>query len=248
MKKKVIVISAVVALIALIAGGSLAWFSDTDSAKNTFTFGEIDIVQYEQEHDENGELQDFTQNQVLFPIVNTNDAGELDLSDEINADDANYIEKLVSVESVGKNEAYVRTFIAVPASIKDILVLDVNTADGWVADNKTWPNATVDGMEYAIVSFTYGEALAQDDVTPYNLKGVYLKETVDAQVDPADDVKKFCTLNDDGSYTFYEYDITGTVNVLVATQGIQVRGFESMTVSDAIDTVFPEAPDFTAVQ
>lgn len=248
MKKKIIVLSVAVALVALIVGGSLAWFIDTDSVKNTFTVGEIKITQHEQEHDEDGNLQDFTQNQVLLPLVNVDGTGKLNVDDEINAQDINYVEKLVRVENVGKNDAYIRTFIAVPATIKDILILDVNTSDGWTKDEKSWPTVTVNGLKYAIVSFTYEKAIANGEFTPYNLKGVYIDPSVDAQINPDNGKKQFCTLNSDGTYTYYNYDITGEVNVLVATQGGQVPGFEDKTVSEALDTVFPTAPDFSDVQ
>ena len=116
MKKKltlVIALAAVVLTIA-IAGGTLAWFTADDAAKNTFTVGRIEITQYEQEHDANGDLQSFTQDQDLLPIVNVSSP----------ADDGNYVEKIVTVENTGRNNAYVRTFIAYPKALKDVLHLD----------------------------------------------------------------------------------------------------------------------------
>ena len=41
MKKKVISIALVIALIAVIAVGSFAYFTDTKSATNTFTMGDV---------------------------------------------------------------------------------------------------------------------------------------------------------------------------------------------------------------
>ena len=62
MKKKVLAISLIVALLAIaVVSGSLAWFSDEDSVTNTFTVGEIDIFQHEHEHDDAGAIRDFTQ-------------------------------------------------------------------------------------------------------------------------------------------------------------------------------------------
>ncbi len=43
MKKKVISIALVIALIAVIAVGSFAYFTDTKSATNTFTMGDVKI-------------------------------------------------------------------------------------------------------------------------------------------------------------------------------------------------------------
>lgn len=43
MKKKIISIALVVAMIAIIAAGSFAYFTDTDSAENVFTVGNVKI-------------------------------------------------------------------------------------------------------------------------------------------------------------------------------------------------------------
>ena len=242
MKKKVTIISLALALIAiLVIGSSLAWFTDEDQATNTFTIGSVKIPQDEKEHDENGELQDFTQGQMLLPVVNTENVTE----------DDNYVEKLVSVKNIGKNDAYVRTFIAVPAALKEVLHLDVaaDSADGWSKDTQAWPNVVVgEGeatLEYAVISFTYNKALEKDDVTPYVLKRVYLDAAVDVKNNAAGE-RQFCTVNSDGTYTFYDFDITREVKVLVATQGCQTAGFEQ-GAANALDTAFGTAPDFTVV-
>ena len=48
MKKKIIVVSLIVSLVAIaIVGSSLAFFSDTDEKVNVFTVGKIDIDQLE---------------------------------------------------------------------------------------------------------------------------------------------------------------------------------------------------------
>lgn len=242
MKKKVTIISLALALIAILAiGSSLAWFTDEDQATNTFTIGSVKIQQDEKEHDENGELQDFTQGQMLLPVVDTENVTE----------DANYVEKLVSVKNTGKNDAYVRTFIAVPAALQEVLHLDVATdsADGWSKDAQTWPNVVVEegasAVEYAVISFTYNKALEKDEATPYVLKGIYLDAAVDIKSNASGE-KQFCTMNSDGTYKFYDFDITREVKVLVATQGCQTAGFEG-GAADALDTAFGIAPDFTLV-
>ena len=43
MKKRIVTIALVVALMATAIGGTLAYFTDTDSEKNTFTVGNVDI-------------------------------------------------------------------------------------------------------------------------------------------------------------------------------------------------------------
>ena len=44
MKKKILSIALVVAMVAVIAAGSLAYFTDTESADNVFTVGNVDIT------------------------------------------------------------------------------------------------------------------------------------------------------------------------------------------------------------
>ena len=49
MKKKILTICLVVALLATAVGGTLAYFKDTDKAENVFTFGNVKIEQHEQQ-------------------------------------------------------------------------------------------------------------------------------------------------------------------------------------------------------
>ena len=104
MKKKIVLIGAAIALIAILAvGGSLAYFMDTDDVTNVFTVGSVDIEQNEE----------FVQESQLLPVVGT---------DPTKADD-NYIQKKVTVENKGKNDAYVQTLVAVPSCLDTAGVL-----------------------------------------------------------------------------------------------------------------------------
>lgn len=238
MKKKITVVALVLSVMAIVAlGSTLAWFTSEDSATNTFEIGEVKIKQYEMEKNEDGSYQEFTQGQMMLPIVKVDNPSE----------DANYIDKLVAVKNEGKNDAYVRTFIAYPMALNGILHFDVAIADtGWTRDQVTWPTQTVNGVEYKIISYTYNKALAKGDKTPDVLKGVYMDAAVDVK-ENASGVKQFCTRNADRSYTFYDFDITTEIKVLVATQGCQTAGFEN-GAANAIDTAFGNtAPDFTKV-
>lgn len=245
MKKKITVVALALSLLAIVvAGSTLAWFTSEDSATNTFVIGEVKIAQYEMEPDGNNGFRPFTQNQTMLPIVKVNEPST----------DANYIDKLVSVKNEGRNDAYVRTFIAVPATLVDIIHLDVNVADGWGKDDISWPNQMVkdeknNEIAYKIISFTYNKALKNGEKTPDVLKGVYMDARVDVkEMTPDDetDNRKFCTL-ENGSYKFYNFDINTKIKVLVATQGCQVDGFTG-GAADTLDTVFDKkAPNFANV-
>ena len=47
MKKKVLLITAIVAILAIAVSGTLAYFTAEDSATNTFTIGSVKIEIYE---------------------------------------------------------------------------------------------------------------------------------------------------------------------------------------------------------
>jgi predicted ribosomally synthesized peptide with SipW-like signal peptide len=70
-KKKVVLIVASLCMVLMLAiGGTIAYFTDTDEATNTFTVGNVKIDLIEQQRSEDGKtLVDFTQNKVLMPIV-----------------------------------------------------------------------------------------------------------------------------------------------------------------------------------
>ena len=71
MKKKVFALSLALGALALIlSAGTLAYFSDTDTATNTFTLGKVEIELKETDHEGN----DFVQNQKLVPGSSTVDA------------------------------------------------------------------------------------------------------------------------------------------------------------------------------
>ena len=232
MKKKIFVAAVALCLMAVLSFGTLAWFSSTDSVKNTFTVGSVKIQQNEQQHDANGNLEAFVQDQTLLPVVDPQNPAE----------DENYVEKIVTVTSTGANPAYVRTHIAVPTALVDVLTLDISDSANWTAEAGT-QTCVVDGVDFTVFSYTYGVALNKDESTDVLLEGVYLNANVDVKAN-AQGVAQFCTWNDAaGAYDFYDFDVTGKVSVLVATQGVQSQGFAD--AKSALDTAFPTIPDFS---
>ena len=234
MKKKIIAICAVVLLLGVVSYGTLAYFSDTtDPVTNTFTVGSVKIRQDEQQHDAAGNLEAFTQDQTLLPVVDPTNP----------QDDDNYVEKIVTVTSTGKNPAYVRTHIAVPTALAKVLTLDVSDSTNWVLEDGTQTqDVTVDGktVNFTVYSYTYTQALGKDQSTDVLLEGVYMNADVDMQDNNG--VLQFCTRDANGQLEFYDYDVTGKVYVLVASQGVQSQGFSD--AASALDAAFPNIPDF----
>lgn len=99
MKKKITAIFLCVALVAIaIVGASLAYFTDTKSATNTFTVGNVKINLIEQQKGKNG-LEAFESDKTLVP----------------GTSDKNAVSKIVTVENTGKNDAWVWVDLKIPA-------------------------------------------------------------------------------------------------------------------------------------
>ena len=123
-KKKILTIALCVALVAaLVVGASIAYFTDTKEATNTFTVGgvKIELLEKQRDYDDQGNLKDalvdFEQDKVLMPIADTNIAAN---PDEFGMTPvANYVDKMVYVKNTGKSDAYVRAYFAIPSILDD---------------------------------------------------------------------------------------------------------------------------------
>lgn len=101
MKKKTILVAAIAVMLvaALVVGGTLAYFTDTDTKTNTFTMGNVKIDLNEQQKGENG-LVPFDQNKQLVPG---------------KSNDGNAVSKIVTVKNTGANDAWVWVELKIPA-------------------------------------------------------------------------------------------------------------------------------------
>lgn len=99
MKKKITALCLCVALLAIaVVGASLAYFTDTDNATNTFTVGNVKIDLIEQQKGENA-LEAFENNKPLVP----------------GTSDKNAVSKIVTVKNTGENDAWVWVDLKIPA-------------------------------------------------------------------------------------------------------------------------------------
>ena len=100
MKKKILALSLCVVMLAIaIVGGTLAYFTDTKSATNTFTVGNVKIDLIEQQKGAKG-LETFNQDKVLVPG---------------KSNDGNAVSKIVTVKNTGNNDAWVWVDLKIPA-------------------------------------------------------------------------------------------------------------------------------------
>ncbi len=244
-KKKILVLAVSVALIAILAiGGSLAYFTDTDEATNTFTAGGVAIDLIEKERDGNGGLKEFTQGQVLMPIVGSAQGEKDDLGQPVAE---NYIDKIVTIKNTSKSAAWVRAYFAIPSALDDgyetfnaganILHFNFGNKNGastygvqwnWQHGNSwNYFETTIDGVTYNVYYADYYQPLPAGETTEQFISGVYLDSNVDMK---------------DGVYVdnrFPTADLSilkGTVKCPVKAVAVQAAGFDNAAA--AIDAAF----------
>lgn len=151
--KKATLATAGVLGVAAIVGtlGTMSYFTDTDSATNTFTFGNvsIDLIEKQRTVDsttgcKTTTLEDFgttASSSVFYPLVGAASGGAKDaiaMPADCVADTnltsgalaENYVDKMVSVKNDGASAAWVRVYYAIPRAL-----LDSNLDDGNETNN-----------------------------------------------------------------------------------------------------------------
>ena len=250
MKKKIIALCLIVALAATaVIGGTLAYFTDTDKAVNTFTVGGVAIDLIEQQS--NADHTDFVPyaegDKLLMPIVGSAQ-GEKYPNGQPKA--VNYIDKVVTVTNTGKSAAYVRAYFAIPSALDNgystfaagLNILHFNFGHNLTTGASTngiewnWKQANghdkyfeceIDGVAYNVYYADYYQVLPAGATTEQFVSGVYLDKNVDMK---------------DGKY----YDmrspeielpiLSGQVKCPVFAVAVQADGFDNAT--DAVDAAF----------
>ena len=281
MKKRIITISLVIALLATCFAGTYAYLTDTDEAVNTMTLGSVAIEQTEWERvvedgkwvltgetDKYGytpeKIQPFTQNKPLNPAVFAD--GMIKYDDRANGkhqqswgqigapgsnqlfDDSvkNVIDKFVFVTNTGKNDAYVRTIVALEQgniAADNFMNVIMTNSDAKGQENNYqghWEKETaatdvvIGGTKYVILVYTYcgptsnpTGILAPGAASYPSLLQVYMKpEATNADVAAIDG-------NKNGKY-----------DILVLSQAVQAAGFAD--AATALDTAFGDVTAATA--
>ena len=164
MKKKLLVLSLCVALAAIaIAGASLAYFTDTKSATNTFTVGnvKIDLIEstfHREGNDNSGDTSIPDPTQTASGMKYVTDGHKAFTDAEIKADAAKYsdyigekgknmvpgrgVAKCPYVINTGANDAYVRIRVMVPSAANNDFVA---VKDGGVITNQWCSTAFING-------------------------------------------------------------------------------------------------------
>jgi len=220
MKKILALVAALSVIVSVVASGSIAYLSDTDSSANVMTLGNVDIMLHEQEFDENGRLVEYTQEKSLFPLVgdptDTDNDGYLD-HDQV-------LDKIVTIQNTGKSDAYVRAIIAYEgAALSSGKIHIVDNDDTTVLTQETIENVVIDGVRYDVIVYTYKAALAPNATTAPSLKQIWMDPLASSA-----DVAAF----------------GNTYDTLVVVQGVQTNGFED--ANTALNTAFGSASEKAA--
>ena len=228
-KRKLMLVAVALCMVAILGfGGTLAYLTDTETATNVFTTGNVDIKL----------IEDFDANSKLMP----------------GTAEQNNVKKVITVENTGSEDAYVRVHIAIPAILNSgdddhpaqaalnnslhFNMSPASVADGqwsWsedgtsnVPDNaEDWHMYQIDlpngdkTVTYDVYVVTYESALAKDAVTATPaMYQVYL----DAKLN-----------NDDMQEIL---DTIGDIKILVAAEAVQKAGFDNAydAFKAAVDT------------
>lgn len=244
MKKKIISICLVLAILAVAATGTLAYFTDEDGAKNTFTYGNVDIEQLEKERIEQSDdntaadnIQDFTQDKELFPVVGapawaddyqsfpTGGSSKL-FTDAMG----NVQDKFVFVENTGTSDVYFRTLVAIEQGTLEYAawdaVLGTNVNLDHYDSTLIATDVVIGDTEYVIYEYVYkrdngaGAGVLEAGLTsrPSLLQLFLYKEATQ------EDVAALDANNDE------------KINVLVVSQAVQTAGFSD--AATALDEAF----------
>ena len=241
--KKIITLCLIVALaITAVTGATLAYFTDTDEATNTFTVGGVAIALHEsnkesdvaegEDVDVDDDYQEWLEDQVLMPGDNQ----------------TNTVSKVVTVQNTGKSDSYVRVHIAIPSVLDDGAdtfdassnLLHFNSyADSYVDGKWNWGKkvttgrtnfvgagdtwnfytTTISDISYNVYVVTYETALAPNATTLSAMHQVYLyKDVTNADIDKANETLK------------------GNWNIKIIAEGTQTEGFTD--AFNALNTSF----------
>ena len=246
MKKKLTAIFLCVALAAIaIVGASLAYFTDTKSVTNTFTVGnvKIDLLESSLHRENAGIANGTTSTSELWSDVakegsgNTSKykAGDTFYTDaQIEANAAKYkcenvqlipgrsYHKMPYVKNVGKNDAYIRIRVMIPADL-DTAILNSSIYTQTALDNKEFTMAyddsgTVarDGVKYNVYTFTRLDPLAPEEMTYWNVWGIIKMDT---------DVT-----SEEAEQLLAKYS-NGVFPIRVEADAIQAEGFANATAA-----------------
>lgn len=234
-KRKILMLAMSLCMVAILAvGGTLAYFTDTDSKTNTFTIGNVDITLNE-DFDEN--------NAKLMPGI------------DINKDVTITLEE-------GSEEAWVWYTYAIPSAVdapdgvEDSInnFVHVNHAGanwlGYQNNDKYWAEGqttatpedqcwipdydyhqeTIDGVQYNVYSVLYNGTLVENEKTTIGMTNVYLDAAVDTKIEG--NTTYYVLSKTDKEYKIPAADLEN-MKIIVTAYAIQAAGIPDVQTAYA---------------
>lgn len=214
MKKKSVLVAAIAVMLvaALVVGGTLAYFTDTKSADNTFTVGnvKIDLLESSLHRENAGIANGATSDSELWSDVEklgSNNTSPYKAGDTFYTDDqikanareykcenvelnpGEYYHKMPYVVNTGKNDAYIRIRVMIPADLDTAILNSSMYTSSAIGDNESvktreftyaYDNSgTVDrdGIKYNVYTFTRIAPLKAGEMTYWNVWGTIHMDT-----------------------------------------------------------------------
>ena len=231
---------------ALVVGGTLAYFTDKDNATNTFTVGnvEIDLLESSLHRENAGIANGATSDSELWSDVEklgSNNTSPYKAGDTFYTDDqikanaeaykcenvklnpGEYYHKMPYVVNTGKNDAYIRIRVMIPAALDTAILNSSMYTSSAVGENKdvktqeftmAYDNTGAverDGVKYNVYTFTRIAPLAAGEMTYWNVWGTIHMDTTATNEQIAQLLPN------------------GTFNVLVEADAIQADSFANAT-------------------
>ena len=243
MKKKLTAIFLCIALVAIaIVGASMAYFTDTKEATNTFTVGNVKIKLLESSlHRENaGIANGQTSSSELWSDVAKEGSGNTSkykdgdtfyTDEQIEENAGTYTceniqlipgrsyHKMPSVKNVGNNDAYIRIRVMIPADL-DTAVLNSSMYTSSAINKNEFTKAfdqtgsvERDNIKYNVYTFTRIDPLAPGEMTYWNVWGTIRMDTT------VTSAQSEALFGENGIYP------DGVFPVLVEADAIQSEGF-----------------------
>lgn len=252
-KKKIIAVASIFGVGALLLSSrSLAYFTDKDNKSGVFTFGDVDVsLNQQQRKVVNGErtttLETFQQKKTLYPL-----AGSLTTTDSLKLPTAeSYADKVVTVENTSTTAAWVRAYVAIPATLdrfykafagevenKSALHVDYGkSTSGATTAGVNWDwgtedrlhrfETTMDDIGYHVYYADYMTTLAGGATSERLIQGLYLDS--DVSVNAAGNL----TL---GETVFSSLTTDSEIDCPVFIVAVQANGFSD--AASAVEAAF----------
>ena len=255
MKKKLTAIFLCVALVAIaIVGASLAYFTDTDEATNTFTVGnvKIDLIEsrfHREGNDNSGDTSIPDPTQTASGMKYVTDGHKAFTDAEIKADAEKYSEyigergknmlpgrnfaKCPYVVNTGANDAYIRIRVMVPSEANNDFVA---VQDGGVITNQ-WCTTSLDCGEFqngTLPGWPVIEKGVVKDGVKYDVYTFTRTEPLKAGAMTEWNVFNFIGIHEDATSADIQKAIDAGAIKVVETDGAKVMTLNVLVEADAI--------------